>query len=99
MTEPFRKADGDKPDPSLLPPRAVLRVVEVLTHGAGKYGRDNWVRCDDKRRYVGATLRHVLAYMSGEVMDPESGLPHLAHAACSLLFRRFSLETRIAIGL
>ena len=35
---------------------------------------------------IGATIRHLTAWRSGERLDPESGLPHLAHAACSVLF-------------
>jgi hypothetical protein len=37
-------------------------------------------------RLVGAVLRHTFAWMRGESIDPESGLSHLAHAACGLLF-------------
>ena len=31
-----------------------------------------------------ATMRHLLAWMSGEDLDPESGLNHLFHAGASL---------------
>lgn len=33
-----------------------------------------------------STQRHLWAYRRGEVSDPESGLPHLAHAMCCLMF-------------
>jgi hypothetical protein len=82
-----RKFDSAKPDPTLLPPRALLSVVRVLTKGAEKYDRDNWQIVPGARtRYLAAALRHVLAYMSGEKIDPELGENHLACAACSLLF-------------
>jgi hypothetical protein len=82
-----RKFDSAKPDPTLLPPRALLSVVRVLTKGAEKYDRDNWQLVPGARtRYLAAALRHVLAYMSGEKIDPELGENHLACAACSLLF-------------
>ena len=33
-----------------------------------------------------ACHRHLQAWWSGERLDKESGLPHLAHAVCCLLF-------------
>lgn len=82
-----RKFDSAKPDPTLLPPRALLSVVRVLTKGVEKYDRDNWQIVPGARtRYLAAALRHTLAYLGGEKIDPELGENHLACAACSLLF-------------
>lgn len=81
------KPDAGKPRTDLLPPRAVLAVARVLGWGAAKRGDDNWrtvVRAE--RRYVGAALRHVLAWLMGERIDSETQQPHLACAATSLLF-------------
>ena len=83
---PFRKADAGKSLVGAVPPRALLAVGRVLAHGATKYGRDNWRKVDDVRRYHDAALRHVLQYLSGERVDAESGESHLAHAVCSLMF-------------
>lgn len=82
------KHDEGKPDMTLLTMLpALVAVVRVLEYGAQKYGRDNWQRVEDgERRYCAAALRHLLAHAYGERLDPESGLPHLAHAACSVLF-------------
>jgi hypothetical protein len=67
--------------------RAVASVVNVMTVGAKKYGADNWRNLEDgRRRYYAASLRHLTAWWEGEACDAESGLPHLAHAACCLLF-------------
>lgn len=82
-----RKDDKAKPRLDLLPGRAVLVVGDVLRHGADKYGDDNWRDvAGAKRRYRAAALRHMMADLAGEEIDVESGLRHLAHAACSLLF-------------
>jgi hypothetical protein len=39
-----------------------------------------------KERYFAALMRHLTAWWDGERADPESGLHHLAHAGCCLLF-------------
>lgn len=81
------KYDSDKPRMSLLPARALESVADVLTFGAKKYGPNNWRLVDNmKERYLNATLRHISAIMKDEDMDPESGLPHAAHAICGLMF-------------
>lgn len=82
----FVKHDAGKQRLDLLPFDALLDVGRVLTHGAAKYPADNWRKCSEPRRYLGAALRHLFAHATGERMDPDSGLPHLAHAACNVLF-------------
>jgi hypothetical protein len=37
-------------------------------------------------RVFGAMMRHSWAWWRGERTDPESGLPHLHHAACCIAF-------------
>ena len=82
-----RKFDGGKLEYGLLPPLALEETVKVLTFGAQKYERDNWKKVpDSKRRYFDAMERHIWAYKRGEQMDPESGIHHLAHAMCCLMF-------------
>lgn len=84
------KFDGGKPRMDLLLdgcPNALLRVSEVLTFGAEKYAAHNWKTVPDgPARYKAALLRHITAHATGEINDQESGLPHLSHAACCLLF-------------
>jgi len=84
-----RKDDAGKPRPSLVlnsMARAIARVIDVAEYGARKYAPDNWLQVPDGiKRYTDAGLRHRQAHALGEVNDPESGLPHLAHAAwCAL---------------
>jgi hypothetical protein len=80
----FMKHDSGKPRPELIPRGFVMEMGRVMAHGAKKYSEDNWQKCDDVRRYHGAALRHILAVIDGEDMDPDSALTHLGHAACSL---------------
>jgi hypothetical protein len=70
----------------LVPPAAIEQIAQVLTFGAGKYGDNNWCRGARWGRYYSALLRHVFAWWRGENLDPETGLSHLAHAGCCLLF-------------
>jgi len=82
-----RKFDGGKLEYGLLPPYALQETVKVLTFGAQKYERNNWIHVDDaNRRYFDALQRHLWAWKMGENIDPESGLHHLAHAMCCLMF-------------
>lgn len=50
------------------------------------YPRDNWRKGTDWLEFIGSTLRHVTAWKDGEDVDHESGLNHLHHAACDLMF-------------
>ena len=82
------KYDGAKPKMNLLPPKAILEVAKVLTFGAEKYGAENWKELEDlQNRYTAGALRHIFAHMDGEQLDPETGLSHMAHALCCLLFK------------
>lgn len=91
-----KKYDGEKPRMYLLPPKALTEVAKVLTFGANKYDEDNWKKLDNlQNRYTGAALRHIFAHMDGEELDPETGLDHLAHALCCLLFK---LEAKLENG-
>lgn len=81
------KFDSGKWRFSLLPMDALRQVIAVLEYGAQKYSADNWQAVPDARkRYFDAAHRHLAAWFSGELLDSESGLSHLAHATCCLLF-------------
>lgn len=61
-------------------------IGSVLTFGAGKYTANNWLNGMAWSRLIGAANRHILSHLDGEELDPESGLPHLHHAACCITF-------------
>ena len=82
-----RKDDEGKLRWDLVPWRELEDVVSVLTYGADKYEDNGGQQVSDPvSRYFSAAMRHVSAYRQGEHLDPDSGLPHLAHAICSLMF-------------
>lgn len=81
------KFDSEKSArPELLPPEALLEISKVYAFGAKKYSENNWRLGMKWTRIVGSTLRHLFAWVGGEDKDPESGLSHLAHAGCNVLF-------------
>ena len=92
----FVKNDNGKLQWSLMPFEQLEDTVRVLMKGAEKYSRDNWKKCDDVNRYKDALMRHVTAYIKGEVSDPEDNLPHLAHAICNCLFLQY-FDSKVVI--
>lgn len=82
-----QKFDQGKVRMDLIPFAPLEQIAKVLTYGAQKYAPDQWMLVPDAiPRYEAAMLRHITAYKKGEVNDPETGLPHLAHAGCCLMF-------------
>lgn len=80
------KHDQDKPDMSLLSNIALVKVAQVMTFGKRKYSANNWRGGFAWSRPLAAAARHLYAYIGGEDKDPETGLSHLAHAICCLMF-------------
>lgn len=71
----------------LMPMKAVAEIVKVLMFGAKKYAPKGWKELiHDRGRVEDALMRHVIAHKEGEVLDQETGLPHLAHAGCNIIF-------------
>jgi len=90
------KFDSGKPDWTLVPFEALEEMVAVLEFGAKKYARWNWALDGGFKwsRVLASCLRHVFAFMRGEDKDPESGLSHIAHAQCNLLFMAYYLRNK-----
>ena len=84
----FIKYDTGKNMVSLVEPDFILGLGKVLTHGAEKYEVDNWKLNTDIRRYKDSALRHLYAYLEGQLLDEDSGLPHLDHLSANIMFLR-----------
>lgn len=85
-TSEGRKDDSGKTPWHLMPPDALNQIAQVLEFGAGKYGDRNWEKGMNWSRPFAALMRHMWAWWRGEDRDPETGLSHLAHAGCCILF-------------
>lgn len=81
------KADQGKPCPSLCPVSLIEAVTAVRMFGLQKYhDPENWRKVEPER-YHQAMLRHILAAWNDPYkIDPESGLPHIAHVATNIAF-------------
>ena len=88
MTKPTSyKLDAGKLRWALFPWGAAELVVQVLTVALAKYPPDGWKNVPNaKERYFDALQRHLVAWRKGEKLDPDDGLPHMAHAASDVLF-------------
>ncbi len=81
-----KKFDQNKEPLDLIPYEALVEMGKVLALGRDKYGRANWAQGINYSRLIAATMRHLGQFNSGEDLDKESGVSHVAHAACNLMF-------------
>lgn len=84
--QPLKYNEG-KLDLSLVEPWVEEEFAKVYTYGLTKYARGSWkeFELEDARKLIAPAKRHLNAYRKGEMIDPESGLPHLVQAAWNLL--------------
>lgn len=69
----------------LIPYKALAEIAKIREYGINKYGDNEGWKTVPKDLYVEAAARHCMKFLSGEIKDDESGLDHIAHAACSLI--------------
>ena len=82
-----KKYDENKSRMDLIPLDTIENVGKILGVGAQKYGENNWQELPNFwSRYKGALLRHLAAIDRGELLDQESGLPHIDHVLCNAVF-------------
>ncbi len=80
------KDDSAKLAMHLLPVDPINDIVKTLEFGAKKYSPNAWREGIAWTRIMDAAERHISKWKKGIDNDAESGLNHLAHAACNLLF-------------
>lgn len=64
----------------------INETAKVLTIGAIKYDANNWKKGLPEEEIVGALLRHLIAYRSGQTIDLETGTDHRANMLCNMMF-------------
>ena len=82
------KFDATKVRVDLLPIEPMMQIATVFGFGAKKFFAKSYRQGETVvwSRTYGSIMRHMMAFWSGEDKDPESGLSHLAHAACCIMF-------------
>ena len=87
MNDQTAKADAGKVRPTLVPVAGIRAVAKVREYGVQKYADPLNYRRVEIERFRDAAYRHWLAYLEDpESVDEESGLPHLWHCTCNLMF-------------
>lgn len=82
ITSPTGGQKGSKPARyDLIPAFPLDQLARVYGKGAEKYADNNWRKGYSWHLNFAAMQRHLWAFWSGEDNDPETGCPHLAHAA------------------
>ncbi len=93
---PNKEADIDPTNPKdrlgvkkaplrLVPPALTIVTAPAMAQGAAKYGPYNWREKPVKLTvYLEAMLRHILALLDGEDVDPDSGFLHLSHIGANV---------------
>lgn len=65
---------------------ALTGGARVLTKGAVKYSRGNWLKGLSHTQIADSLLRHLMAWLNGEDVDPETGEYHVDHVFVNALF-------------
>ena len=88
------KYDTEKPVMSLIDNYFLLGLASVLTFGAKKYAANNWRGGISYSRLISAAYRHLGSLNNGEDLDEESGLGHVFHLACCVMFLSWMMKFR-----
>ena len=77
---------------SKIPPAVLFEIANALLGGGLKYSAYNW-RAEGARAtvYYDAVMRHLMAWLEGEDIDPDSGMSHVTQAISGLIVLRDSM--------
>tara|TARA_Y100000310_G_C20621684_1_gene783667 strand:- start:1106 stop:1435 length:330 start_codon:yes stop_codon:yes gene_type:complete len=84
------KHDKGKPMLGLVPPLTATRIARVMAECVERteapYAINSWRNVKPVTRYLDALERHVEAIKDGELIDLDSGLPHIDHVLTNAAF-------------
>lgn len=86
VTNPKDLVGANKVNLALIPTSALVHMALCMMNGAEKYGPFNWREKGKKvgyMTYLAADLRHLLEFLDGENLAPDSLYHHLGHLMAS----------------
>lgn len=69
-----------------VPTSLTFAVAKTLAYGQQKYAKANWRKGMSWMVVYDCVQRHMMKWLDGELVDEESGLPHLYHVATNVAF-------------
>lgn len=94
MTPRAERRNAGKPRWRLVDFESLLPLLDALENGVVEYGLDNWKQGLSVTECLESCLRHTMAALDGERLDPKSGKPHTGHAMANLMFVEYMLRKR-----
>lgn len=96
--DPKGEAGATKLPLRSIPWAVVLEASLGTGEGSIKYGLHNWRESGgvETMTYIEAAQRHLIAYILGEDLDPDTGLPHITKAIASLMVVRDAMIHGVA---
>ena len=89
MINPKDVVGSKKVSMSVVPVPVLMELSLALREGSIKYGAFNWRATPIRMmEYYNALWRHMGAWVEGEDVDAESGLPHIVKAIATLVVLR-----------
>lgn len=96
MGDALHKDEGKIGLQYILAMPGLYSLADVGDYGAKKYGDQfNYKKGMPWMKLLGSCSRHLVAFIQGEDLDPESGCPHLAHLAYDALMLLDYMENAI----
>lgn len=68
--------------------------ARVWEFGSKKYARGNWLKGAPYTESADSLRRHLIAFLNGEDLDKETGLPHVDHIVCCAKILSNAFHTR-----
>jgi len=79
---------------SLVDFKSLEPLVKVLEYGAVKYSPHNYKKGLPITETCESLLRHTMAFLEGEDIDPESGLEHVGHIMANAMFLAYNMREK-----
>lgn len=92
MSEQADRFNSGKPQWSIIDFESLEPMVRVLEYGTKKYSRNNWKKGLPVTEIIDSLMRHTISLLNGEDNDQESGLPHVGHMFCNVMFLSYVLK-------